>query len=91
MESSTLFAVSRHFKVQAAAILSIADNLIEKEIVGSESYENHAFADKSMAGDLAIRTDPCIFLNFDKRTDFRIIANFTTIQVDKVEDFYILP
>lgn len=39
MESSTIFAVSEHFKVPAAAILFVADNLIEKEIVGSESYK----------------------------------------------------
>ena len=39
MESSTLFAVSKHFKVPAAAILGIADNLIEKEIVGDKSFQ----------------------------------------------------
>ncbi len=38
MEASTVFAVSKHFKVPAAAILQVADNLIEKEIVMSESY-----------------------------------------------------
>jgi purine-nucleoside phosphorylase len=38
MESSTVFAVSLHFKVPSTAILSIADNLIEKETVDSESY-----------------------------------------------------
>ncbi len=39
MESSTVFAVSKHFKVPAAAILQVADNLIEKETVESESYK----------------------------------------------------
>lgn len=40
MESSTIFAVSEHFKVPSTAILNIADNLIEKETVSSESYAN---------------------------------------------------
>lgn len=39
MESSTVFAVARHFKVPAAAILTIADNLIIGDTVGSENYE----------------------------------------------------
>lgn len=38
MEASTVFAVSQHFKIPTAAILNIGDNLIEKEIVDSESY-----------------------------------------------------
>lgn len=38
MESSTVFSVSEHFKVPSVAILRVADNLIEKEMVGSESY-----------------------------------------------------
>lgn len=40
MEASTIFSVSKHFKVPAAAMLGVADNLIEKEIVDSSSYEN---------------------------------------------------
>lgn len=39
MESSTVFSVSKHFKVPATAMLNIADNLIEKEMFGSESYK----------------------------------------------------
>jgi purine-nucleoside phosphorylase len=38
MESSTVFSVSEHFKVPSTAILRVADNLIEKEMVRSESY-----------------------------------------------------
>ena len=38
MEASTVFAVSKHFKVPSVAILQVADNLIEKETVMSESY-----------------------------------------------------
>lgn len=40
MEAATVFAVSKHFNVPAAAILRVGDNLIEKETVGSESYES---------------------------------------------------
>ncbi|HXY18024.1 MAG TPA: hypothetical protein VEH48_01215 [Candidatus Nitrosopolaris sp.] len=39
MEAATVFAVSKHFKVPAAAVLSIADNLIEEETVMHEKYE----------------------------------------------------
>ena len=40
MEAATIFAVSQHFSVPAAGLLSIADNLIEKETVFSESYHS---------------------------------------------------
>jgi purine-nucleoside phosphorylase len=39
MESSTIFSVSEHFKVKSTAILHIADNLIEKETIETESYK----------------------------------------------------
>lgn len=39
MEASTVFAVSNHFNVPSAAILSIADNLIEEQTVLNENYE----------------------------------------------------
>ncbi len=38
MESSTLFAVSNHFKVPSAALLHISDNLIDGDYVGSDNY-----------------------------------------------------
>lgn len=38
MEAATVFAVSNHFNVPAAAILVVADNLIKGETVGSDSY-----------------------------------------------------
>lgn len=40
METSTVFAVSEHFKVPASAILVIADNLIKKETVLHGNYKN---------------------------------------------------
>lgn len=38
MEAATVFAVSRHFNVPAAAILIVGDNLIQGETVGSDSW-----------------------------------------------------
>ena len=38
MEAATVFAVSKQLRVPSAAILQIADNLIAKETVDSESY-----------------------------------------------------
>jgi len=40
METSTVFAVSKHFNVPAAAMLVIADNLIKKETVLHGNYKN---------------------------------------------------
>jgi len=40
MECSTVFSVSKHFKVPSAGVLIIADNLIEKETVESKSYNS---------------------------------------------------
>jgi hypothetical protein len=37
------------------------------------------------------RNDPGSFLDFDKRADFSIVADLATIEIRKVEDFYIQP
>ena len=42
METSTVFAVSKHFNVPSSAILVIADNLIKKETVLNDNYKNAA-------------------------------------------------
>ncbi len=39
METATLFAVAKHFRVPAAAILTISDNLIIGDTVGSDNHE----------------------------------------------------
>ncbi len=39
MESSTMFAVSNHFKIPSSAILFIADNIIKKETLFDEDFE----------------------------------------------------
>jgi len=38
METSTLFAISNHFKVPSAALLFVEDNLIKKQTVHSEGF-----------------------------------------------------
>src|ERR1700693_2999188 len=43
-----------------------------------------AFTDKRVAGNFAAPADPGIFLNFNKRADFRFISNFTSIHVDEL-------
>jgi purine-nucleoside phosphorylase len=40
MEAATVFAVSNHFNIPAAAVLRIGDNLIEQETVMDVNYEN---------------------------------------------------
>lgn len=42
MEASTVFAVSQHFNIPTASMVHVADNLIEKEIVGSDSHKSRA-------------------------------------------------
>lgn len=39
MESATLFAISKHFNVPAAALLLVADNLVKNELVDDPGYE----------------------------------------------------
>jgi len=38
METSTVFAVSNHFKVPSASLVYVADNLIKGQVVGDESH-----------------------------------------------------
>lgn len=40
MEAATMFALSKHFKVPAAAILTVADNLIEETTFFHEAYDD---------------------------------------------------
>jgi uridine phosphorylase len=54
MEASTVFAVSNHFGVPSAAVLSIADNLIEEQTVLHENYEDTR-AEREAVRDLQFR------------------------------------
>lgn len=51
MEAATVFATSNHFKVPAAAILRIGDNLIENETVMDINYEKDKDLRRKAAGD----------------------------------------
>ena len=39
MESATLFSISSHFNVPAAALLYVSDNLVKEELVSDESFQ----------------------------------------------------
>lgn len=52
MEAATVFAVSQHFNVPAAAILRIADNLIEAETVLDTSYKNAGSLRRQVSQDI---------------------------------------
>jgi len=51
MEAATVFAVSDHFDVPAAAALMIGDNLIEEQTVVDVNYENARPARRQLAQD----------------------------------------
>src|ERR1035437_4795209 len=46
-------------------------------------FDGHAFANERVAGDLAALSYFRVLLNLDKRADFRIIADFTTVQINE--------
>lgn len=51
MEAATVFAVSNHFDVPAAAALMIGDNLIEEQTVVDVNYENARIMRRQLAQD----------------------------------------
>ena len=60
MEAATVFSISKHFKIPAAAVLMIADNLIEKQTVLDNDYEKSNHLRRSLS---AIAFDT-VFKNF---------------------------
>lgn len=52
MEVATVFAVSKHFNVPAAAVLHIGDNLIKKETVAHQIYKDGAVDRKRVSTDM---------------------------------------
>lgn len=52
MESATVFAVSNYFKVPAAAIVFISDNLIKEETIMSPDFENNQRLRRQVSQDL---------------------------------------
>jgi hypothetical protein len=45
--------------------------------------DRNPFANKRVAGDLAVPTNFGVLLNFHKRADFGVIADFAAVQIDK--------
>ena len=60
MEAATVFSISKHFKIPAAAVLMIADYLIEKQTVLDNDYEKSNHLRRSLS---AIAFDT-VFKNF---------------------------
>lgn len=50
-------------------------------------FNMDTFTDKGMRGNLAVFTNKGVLLNFYKRADFGIIADFTAVEIDEVVDF----
>src|SRR6266568_2759659 len=46
--------------------------------------DGHAFTNEGMAGDFAVLSDRCVFLDLNKRSNLRVISNFTAIQIDEL-------
>ena len=42
-----------------------------------------AFANKAMAGDLAVLPDGCVLLDFNKGSDFRVLSDLAAVKVDE--------
>ena len=49
-------------------------------------FDLHGFADEGVAGDLAVTADARVFLNLDKRTHLRAVADFAAVEIDEVMD-----
>ena len=49
-------------------------------------FQNHAFANKRVAGNFAAVSDFRAFLDFDKSPDFHVVADFTTVEMCEFVD-----
>jgi hypothetical protein len=54
-------------------------------------FEVDPFADKTVAGDFTIAPDARAFLNLNKRSDGRTIADFAAVEIYEMMNFYIAP
>lgn len=49
--------------------------------------DRDAFANKAMAGDFAIFSNPYVLLDFDKSPDFRVFPDVAAVKVDELRQF----
>ena len=47
-------------------------------------FDINAFTNKSVAGNLAAFTDGGVFLDFNERANFRVVANLAAVQIDEL-------
>src|SRR6266702_7368165 len=53
-------------------------------------FNVHALTDERMARNLAAAADRGILLDFDERSDFRLIADFAAVQIDEFRKLHVL-
>ena len=49
--------------------------------------DRHSFANEGMTGNLAILSNGRIFLNFDKCSDLRVVSDFASVEIARLDDF----
>src|SRR6516165_325039 len=54
-------------------------------------FDGDPLAHEGVARDLASLADGRVLLNFDKGSDFCLVSNFATVEVDELRELYIRP
>ena len=52
-------------------------------------FDVHSFANKSMAGNLAVPADAGVFLNLDERADLCFVADLASIEIDEFRKLHV--
>src|SRR5258707_7044337 len=83
------------FRLQAAADNGRAwVNVVDKRHAVSDKHvvlDFHTFTNECMAGNLAAAADACVFLDFDKRPNFGVIANLASVKIDEFRKLDVFP
>ena len=69
------------------AIVDKRHAMSDKDIV----FDIDTFADEGVTRNFAASPDSDVLLNFDECTDFGLITDFATVQIDEIGEFYVLP
>src|SRR5260370_4767101 len=93
--NSSLFRLAIGFRLQAAAGKGRAwVDVVNKRHAVSDKHvvlDFHPFANERMTGNLAAAAYTCVFLNFDKRPNFGVIANLASVKIDEFRKFDVFP